>query len=264
MGMKAESIGRRVAASAAVMVIAAAAGWAGGASEQRGGGAQQRTVTVTGEATVSAAPDIAEVSLGIEAYGRAAEDAVATGRKRMQSVLEALSAAGVAERDVQTSVFDLSFERAGGDRELESAVQQDGDSLRGGDAQPAGRYRATNMVHITVREISRVGSVLDGAIAAGANTVHGISFALSEPGPQQLEARAAAVQDARRKARELAQAAGMEVGTVVSIRDTQSSGPQPMGAMERGMGGQSTPIQPGSVSFYSTVEVVYELEPAGF
>jgi uncharacterized protein len=167
----------------------------------------EREIVVTGEGRVEVAPDMATVTGGVETQAETAEAALRANAERMQAVIEAVTAAGVAREDLQTNQIGLFPVY----REQES----------GGWTPEVIGYIARNMVAVRVREIPRVGAVLDAMAAAGANRMEGISFGIAEPGVHLDAAREAAVADARRKAELLAEAAGVGLGPVLGIRETR-------------------------------------------
>src|SRR5262249_32579795 len=132
--------------------------------------------------------------------------------KAMTAVMAALKAAGIAERDVQTSQLSL-----------EPVRKPDG----GADTPVIG-FRATNQIDVMIRKITSIADVIDTAIKAGANNLGGIEFVVENPGPLIDKARPAAIADAKRKAEIYAKAAGVNVGRVVNISETGAAPPPAM------------------------------------
>ena len=145
-----------------------------------------REITVTGEGSVAATPDMAVVTIGVSRQARLAGDAMAETSKAAGEVLKTVAKAGVEPRDVQTSSVSLHprWER-----------QQQRDT----PPRVVG-YQADNTLMVRVRDLDKLGSILDQVVGSGANQMHGLSFSLSNPRPVQDKARAAAVRDARAKA----------------------------------------------------------------
>lgn len=133
-------------------------------------------------------------------------------------------------------------------------------------AMPAGFYRVSNTVEVTVRDLDKVGPVLDAAIGAGANSVHGVQFSLEHPEALEAKAREKAVANAKARAEALARLSGVQLAGVVKITEGASGGgmpppmPQMMAASARDMS-FSTPIAPGEINLTMQLEVVYALEP---
>ncbi len=208
------------------------------------GHAFDRLVTVTGEATVAATPDMASIRVGVSSSAKSAREASDANAKQMTAVLAAVKDAGIAERDVQTSWLSL---------------QPQYDPNRTGGLRLLG-FQASNQVTVKIRELDKIASVLDRAIAAGANEMSGIEFIVSDRGKLLDKARGDAIAEARRKAELYARAAGTKVGNVVAISEEGSTPPvsYPMQAMRAGA---SVPIAPGEKTLRAVVMVSYELTP---
>lgn len=205
--------------------------------------APPRQIVVTGEASVQATPDLATVTAGVQAEALAASDALKATGAAMQAVFDALKAQGVAPEDMQTSQLSVD------------PVWDDG----GNGGQPRVRgYSASNLVTVKVRDVARLGGLIDAVGGAGANRIVGISFDVEEPRAQLDDARRRAVADARAKAELLAGAAGVKLGEVVSIREGGGSMPRPMFARAEAMA--DMPVAAGTVGIEATVEIVYALD----
>jgi uncharacterized protein YggE len=205
--------------------------------------AADRLVTVTGEATVAVAPDIAVMRVGVNSTAKTAREAGDANSKQMTAVLAAIKEAGIADRDVQTSRLSL---------------QPQYDASRPGTSKLVG-FQANNQVTINIRDIGKLPAVIDQAIAAGANEMSGLEFVVSQQSKLLDQARDEAIADARRKADLYAKAAGAKLGAVVSINEEGLSPQQrPMQAMR---GGAGVPIAPGEQTLHAVVTVSYELTP---
>jgi uncharacterized protein YggE len=169
---------------------------------------QQRTITVTGSAQLSVAPDEAVVSLGVRTQAQGAQDALDQNSAKMQKVLDALRALGLGDADLATSNIDLS-----------PRYDNNGQAILG--------YDASNTVEATVHDLSKVGRVIDAGVATGANIAGGISFRTSETNKGVANALANAVEDAKGKADAMAAAANATVGNVVTINQPGPNQPQP-------------------------------------
>lgn len=200
-----------------------------------------RRITVTGEARVEAAPDLATLTAGVQSEALTAGPALAATSTAMQKVFEALAAAGIAPADMQTS--QLSVDPVWAD---------DGSGrIRG--------YSASNLVTVRIRDVTQLGAVIDAASAAGANRLFGIGFELAEPRAQADAARTRAVADARAKAELLAKAAGVTLGPVLSIREGGEPAPGPMFARAE-MANADAPVAEGVVGVEARVEIVYGID----
>ena len=221
------------------------------------GDSPARSITVVGRGEVKAKPDIATVNLGVEVAAPTVGEAMTEANARMKSVLSAMKALGIAEKDIQTSNFSISFER----QNPTAPVTGESSGAKSGSAQaPAGFYRVNNMVQVTVRDLDKVGDVLDAAVEAGVNNVWGISFGLDNTDALEAEAREKAVADARARAESLAKLNGVAVGDVIAISEVIGGSPSPMyaeAASFRGLGGGGTPVESGEMTFSTQIQIVY-------
>jgi len=220
------------------------------------------TITVIGRGEVSRAPDIAQTTLGVEITAASVQDATRLANQRMNEVLAALEKAGIDKSDIQTRHLNVGFERTyppprpmpAPDAATDAAPQPE---------RPAGFYRVTNMVEVKIRDLEKVGPVLDAAIGAGANAAYGISFSVENPETLEAEARAKAVEQARAQAEQLAKLAGHSLGEVVAMTAEFMGGPiRPMVMMAKEAsyaydGG--TPVSAGEVSVSAQVQVIYRI-----
>ena len=200
-------------------------------------------VTVTGEATVEATPDMATISLGVTTEGQTAAEAMTANSKALQAVIERLKAAGIEDRDLQTSNLSLNPNWVGYDS---------------GSTPKIAGYVASNMLNVRVRALDGLGSVLDASIADGANTLNGISFDLAEPRPAQDEARKAAVADARARAALLVEAAGGKLGKIVSITENSGYG-SPMPMFKSDAAAAPVPVASGQIGLSASVTISFEI-----
>lgn len=203
------------------------------------------TVTVAGTGTVSAAPDMAEISTGVVTQAPTAAQALAANSQAMERLLQALAALGVAGRDIQTTNISVSPLRRQG---------------RDGQPPEITGYEVTNQVRVKVRDLSRLGRVLDQQVGHGANLVHGIQFGRQEPAPLLDEARKRAMADARRKAELYAAAAALKVGRVVAVQEAGGASPRSEMAPRMAMSA-AVPVAPGEQEIQASVTVTFTLEP---
>jgi uncharacterized protein YggE len=210
-----------------------------------------QTITVVGEGKVTLEPDIARVNIGVETVTSTVQAASAENRAAVEAVLAALEAQGIAEEDIQTSGFSIFAERYGPEGPLAE-----------GDV----RYRVSNNVMVTIRELDNVGTILDAAIEAGANNIYGVEFALDDPSSVESDARQQAVEDARAKAEELATLSGVALGELISVSEIIAGGggfyAGNFAEQARMMGGGGTPIAPGQLDLVMQLQVVYAMASA--
>lgn len=235
-----------LSAALAVLVLAVPAANAQAASEQK------RTITVEGEGSVSAKPDTASINAGVVAEAKTAREALSANTEKMNGVFDAIKAAGIVEDDIRTSGFSVNPVYSRPARKPDGT--QDNPVITG--------YRASNNVSVIIRDLTKVGAVLDSVVTSGANNVNGVSFYIDNPQPLMDEARRAAVEDAVRRATILANTAGADLGPVLTISENGSFRPQPM--MMRSMAmdeaGSSVPVAAGTQEIRANVNIVIELE----
>jgi uncharacterized protein len=212
------------------------------------GQAQPRTINVTGNAQVILAPDIAYVSIGVHTEAPAAKDAVASSNTQTQAVIDAIKSQGVDAKDIQTTNF--------------SVYQQ---TKTGPNGENLGTYFSTdNTVYVTMHDLTKIGNILDAAVAAGANNIYGITFDVQNKEAATQSGRDQAMTDAQAQAEQLAKAAGATLGAVQSI-SYYSNPPTPIyydnKAAAAGIGGGgSVPISSGQLTLTVTVNVTYALK----
>jgi uncharacterized protein YggE len=202
-------------------------------------------ISVTGEATLSAPPDLAEVDGGVTSDAKTAREASEANNAAMGKVLLALKSAGINEKDFQTSRLSLQPQSAPG---------------RTGPSAIVG-YRASNRVTIRLHDVTKVASVIDTMVGAGANDIGGINFMVSQASKLLDDAREQAVADARRKAEIYAKAAGVTLGAPLSITEGGSPGPMPFRKMAAGMAA-GAPVAQGEETLAITVSVSWAIKQA--
>lgn len=207
-------------------------------------------LTVTGEGKVSAQPDMATISLGVVAENAEASEAVREMSDKMAAVMARLKEAGIDSRDVQTSGLAVN------------PRWRDHTSNPGEGPEITG-FIASSQLSVRVRDLDALGGILDAVVADGANDFGGLSFGLQEPEPVQDAARRAAVEDAARKAALYAEAAGVALGTILSIDEGGGARPVAMRAeMAAFAADGGMPIAAGELDITSMVTITYSLEEA--
>jgi uncharacterized protein YggE len=205
------------------------------------------SISVTGEATISVPPDLAQIDGGVTTEAKTAREASEANNKAMGTVLLALKNAGIPEKDFQTSRLSL---------------QPQSSTTRGSTApaQIVG-YRASNRVTVTVRDVTKLASVIDALVGGGANDISGIHFAVSESSKLLDKARGEALADARRKAEIYANAAGVTLGQPLSISEQGGSAPPIVFRRMAADMAASAPIAQGEETLRMAVSVSYEIKP---
>ena len=210
-----------------------------------------RTINVTGAGQVYLTPDIAYIYLGVHTEKPSASDALNENNAQTEKVIAALKRMGVEEKDIRTTNFSIwPFDKY--------------DPATG---MPTGEkyYAVDNTVYVTIRDLAKLGELLDGVIVAGANTINSIQFDVADKSAALKEARAAAVKSAQEQAKELAGLAGVTLGEVTGISFYDAT-PVPVydGYGKGGGGGAAefaaVPIQPGQMTITVTVSMTYEIK----
>jgi uncharacterized protein YggE len=211
---------------------------------------QSPRIVVTGEGMGTAVPDLALLSLTVMREAATAGEAMDQGSQAMRDVIAAMKEAGIADRDLQTSSFQIMPRYTYDNR-------PDGSQ----EARLVG-YQVSNTLSVRVRDISRTGAILDTAVKLGVNQGGTISFQNEDPGAAMDEARKKAVEDARHRAEILAGAGGVTLGRVIEISD-QLGAPQPMPQLARAFdkAESAVPIQAGENAYNVQVTVTFELLP---
>ena len=216
------------------------------AVEALAGGGADRWIEVTGEGSVSAAPDFARVTLGVATTGKTAGEAMGANAKAANALVSLIKSEGIAPADIQTSEVSISpmFSRPSQNQETPPTITG---------------YSVSNNVGVTIRDIPRLGSLLDKAVTAGANSIYGVSFGHNDPSALLDKARPLAVADARRKAEIYANAGGARIGRLMAL--TEEAGRQPPVAFSRAYvsAAAPTPIEPGEDKLTVTVTARFEL-----
>ncbi|EPE97757.1 SIMPL domain-containing protein [Rhizobium grahamii] len=212
---------------------------------------REPVISVSGEGQASVAPDMAVLNLSVVKQAKTAREALDENNKAMSEVLAALKKAGIAERDLQTSGF---------------SVQPQFNYPQSNDGQPKPpelvAYQVSNSLSVRIRDLSKLGAILDEAVALGVNQGGDIQFTNDKPEKAMEEARKNAVANAIAKAKTLAEAADVQLGRVVEITETLPR-PQPVpvfrAAMMKEGADSAVPIQGGETSYNITVNVTFSI-----
>lgn len=212
------------------------------------GSSEIRTISVNGTSQVVLEPDIAFVSIGVHSEAGDAKASVASNNQQTQAVIDALVAAGVDMKDIQTINFSIyPMDRYSPSGEVTEKI-----------------FAVDNTVYVKVRNLDGLGELLDAAVEAGANTVYGITFDLEDKQAAVAQGRESALENARQQAEQLAAAAGVSLGQVHSISSYSSNGPTPIAYDGRGGGAAdmaaSVPVTPGQLTITVDISVVYEIQ----
>jgi hypothetical protein len=212
--------------------------------------ATAHTLSVSGSGLVSVTPDIAYINVGVHTENADLATAVSQNSSQTQALIDALKNAGIAAADIQTSNFNVYTNSQGFDKVT-------------GQPTDARVFVVDNTVYVTVRDVSKVGSLLSTGITAGANNINGITFDVADKSKAMAEARQKALADAGSVAAELAKNAGLKLGGIHSLSYTNNTSIPLYGLGGGGGAAQnaySVPVQPGMTQIAVTVDVTYDLK----
>ncbi|MEP4768005.1 MAG: SIMPL domain-containing protein [Roseibium sp.] len=232
------------AASLAAVALAAPTAFAQEGGDVRG------SITMEGRGSVSVAPDMAVITTRVVSTAKTAPDALAQNTKDLSKVIETIKASGIKAKDIQTSGFSIypRYERI----------------TDGSNRQPdIIGYEVRNGVEINVRDLGKLGDLLSTVVESGANAVDGIRFQVSDPDDKLDEARKEAVAAARHKAEIFSNAAGVELGNIITIAETGVQMPRPMMMRAESMmvgSASPVPIEAGEETISASVTIRWEIE----
>ncbi|WP_232825500.1 SIMPL domain-containing protein [Albibacillus kandeliae] len=210
--------------------------------------APMRQITVTGEGTAEAEPDMARITLGVTHQQIDASDAMSATSDDIARITSRLQSLGVAPRDLQTQSISLS------------PVWSDSEPGREDGAHRITGFVASSTIMVRVRDLDGLGPLLDAVMAGGANDFSGLQFSVTDPKPLENAARTAAVKDAMAKAVLLADAAGVNLGPIQSISDHGGGGgPVMMDMAPASFRKGAMPISSGEISVGANVTVVFSI-----
>lgn len=224
-------------------------------SKQVSGSKPDNVISVSGTGKVKAVPDVAVINLGVVTQGKDAKEAQNAAADKINKITAFVKSLGVAKEDITTSQSNLNPRY----------------DYQGGRSEIVG-FDANYMVTVKVRGVDKnsetANKILAGAIENGANQVYGSQYTIDDPDNLKQEARKQAIEKAKQKAKELADAAGIKLGKVVSVQDGEGSyAPMPMYAdkMAVGYGGAAAEsiapsMEPGSQDVMQTVTLVFEVK----
>jgi len=208
---------------------------------------QQEGIWVTGLGKISVVPDVATLSLGIEAQAATVVEAQALANDAMNKVMAALTGNGVAQKDIQTQYFSIyQVTRWDKDQEKEVVIG----------------YRVTNIVTAKIRDVAEAGIVIDAVAVAGGDLtrINGIGFSVDNPSDYYEQVREQAMADAEAKAEQLASLAGVNLGKPTYISESTQVPPIIRGPVYEAAPATGTPISPGETEISLTVQVTYSIQ----
>jgi uncharacterized protein YggE len=235
-------------AIAAIVALTVLAAPAGAQDTPRPRTQEPGQITVVGFGEVTASPDMATITVGIVAQSRTTGEALAQVRQTMTQATGVLRQAGIEQRDLQTTTFQ---------------VRPQYQTVPNRPARITGVEVAAELI-VRVRDLTKLGEILDRVVALGANSVTGPEFGLANPQAARDAARRAAVEDALRRARIMTEPLGVRLGRILQIDEGGGPAPLRRGGRGRAMmaapsAAQSVPIEAGEETIRAEVTVIWEL-----
>lgn len=205
-----------------------------------------RTISVNGTGIVYLTPDIAYINIGVHTENQEVGIAVTKSNRQSQAIIDAIKELGVADNDIQTTNFSIF-----------NSSQYD--PMTGRETGKV--YIVDNNVIVTLRDLSKLSTLLDGSIAAGANNINSISFDIADKSEAIQEARLLALENAQELAKELTDGAGVSLGEVqtLSYYDYSPSPYYGTGGVGLDSSSPSTPINPGQMQLSVDVSITFEI-----
>jgi uncharacterized protein YggE len=206
---------------------------------------QKRTISLSASGAVKTTPDKVDISTGVTTEANTARDALDKNTSVMAKVIEALKGEGVGPKDIQTTNFSVN-----------PVYQHTTD----GKLPVIVAYRVTNQVRITLHDTGKLGAILDKVVSLGANQIDSIEFGVEEPEALKDEARKLALKNVTDNAKLYAEAAGLQLGPILSISEEESSyQPRFAPAATRTEMAKAVPIEAGTASVEVRVRVTWEI-----
>ncbi|MAS37094.1 MAG: hypothetical protein CL610_24050 [Anaerolineaceae bacterium] len=227
-----------------VLVVGLLAAFAGATAAQE---YPPNTLTVDGFGQAFGEPDVVIVQLGVQTSSSDVMEAYNNANIAIQNVIDALKAAGIEDRDLQTTGLYL--------------YQDTPFNPQTGEPGTEPIYRVQNSLTVTVRDVDTVGDIINIGVEAGANNIGGIPFSIDDPAALEQQAREAAIGDARQRAEELASLMGVELGSPSIIVESNDGQPPILyDRAQAGFGGSGVPVEEGQLSVGVVVKVTFNFE----
>lgn len=208
--------------------------------------AQPAPFTVSAEGKISAVPDIAQISLGFTATDTTVAGAQNQANSTINKITSAVKNLGIESKDIQTSNYTIN---------PNYDYRSSGQTITG--------YSVNVSLVVKVRDFAKINQVIDAATANGANQVGGLSFTFDDPEKYQAQARKIAIDNAKKKAQDIASAAGISLGKLINVSEENTSPIRPVPMLANAATGSEksapTQVEPGSSEISSTITLSYEI-----
>ncbi|MCJ7695637.1 MAG: SIMPL domain-containing protein [Anaerolineaceae bacterium] len=208
-----------------------------------------RSMSVNGTGYVTLVPDIAYINIGVRSEADEVSAALNTNTAQAQAISDKLISMGLEEKDIQTTSFNVYPMQQ---YDMEGKISKT-------------TYVVENTINVTVRDLAKLGSLLDASVKAGANNIYGINFDVEDKSTALDQARDLAIQDAREKAESIASAAGVKLGELQNVSVFTSGGITPFYDAKMGIGGAayesaSVPVAAGTLVITVEANLSYEIK----
>lgn len=210
------------------------------------------TITVNGSGQASGTPDVANVQLGIEVTNTDPGKALAQANDTISKVTKAVAEVGIAETDIQTSGFNLYPQNP-----QPQVVPSTNNTQPNSSPETTQTYQAQISISVQVKDISKVGAVIDAGTKAGANIVTGLTFGIADMSKLEQEARTQAVANAHSRAQQLAAALNMTLGDPITVNESTGGGVRPLAF--NAVGGAATQVNPGQLNVNIELQITYSM-----
>jgi len=205
-------------------------------------------ITVAGTGIVNATPDTVKITVGVSDQ----ESTVAAAQSKVDSGVAAITAklkeAGISDKDYRTVQYTI-----------DPVMDYSNNGVKGASGGSLTGFNVTNIIEITLHDTSKAAPLIDSLVGAGANTVYGVNFSVSNPSTFEQQAYDQAMQDANSRAQKLAGLSNLTLGKIVSISENGASSPIPFADKAASAGGAV--LNPGQQAIQSTLVVTYEASP---
>lgn len=200
-------------------------------------------ITVNGSAEIKAKPDLAYVTFGVTVESATAVDAAQENARKTSAVIDAIEKFGIPRADIETVGYSVSPVM---DYKTSPPVKVG--------------YSVSNQVQVKIKDLDKVGNLIDVAIAAGANNVQGVNFTIADDTAVKQQALVQAIKNAQAKARVIAEALGVNLGRVTAVSESSGFTPRPLVYGAAKMEDVTTPIIPGEVEVTANVTLIYAIQ----
>lgn len=219
----------------------------------------KNTITVSGKGEIYAKPNLALVNFSVVTEKKTVAEAISENTKKMNAVINSIKKQGVEDKDLKTTIFNIypRYEYTKGEKEIEIYPYPSGKRILVG-------YEVNQTLEVKIRDLAKIGDIIQGATEAGANQVGDLQFIIDQEDELKSAARKEAIEKAKQKAKEISDQLGVKLVRIINFNESSVSPPFPVPYMAReasGLGGAETPqIETGENKIEVTVSITYEID----